>query len=62
LLAGEDALTRFATTFPGCDLQNVRSLIASVQRDTALKKPPKHYRELFRAIRKVVVSRAQEHT
>jgi ribosome-associated protein len=62
LLAGEDALTRFATTFPGCDLQNVRSLIASVQRDTALKKPPKHYRELFRAIGKVFVSRAQEHT
>ena len=53
-LLGEDpALTLFAAEYPGCDLQRLRSLIASVKRDRALNRTPKNYRELFRAIRDI---------
>ena len=57
LLAEEDALTSFAAGHPGCDTQHLRSLIASVKRDHALKRTPKNYRALFRAIRDIVSSR-----
>jgi ribosome-associated protein len=54
LLAEPDALTLFAAEFPGADLQHLRSLIASVKRDQANGRPPKNYRELFRAVRAIV--------
>jgi len=54
-LLGEDAaLTLFAAEYPGCDLQHLRSLIASVKRDRALNRTPKNFRELFRALREIV--------
>ncbi len=55
LLADDGALTMFAADHPGCDLQRLRSLIASVKRDQALGKTPKNYRELFRALRDIIV-------
>ena len=57
LLAEDAALTEFATDHPGCDLQHLRSLIASVKRDRTLNRAPKNYRELFRAIRDIVARR-----
>lgn len=54
LLADEGALTLFATDHPGCDLQRLRSLIASVKRDRTAGKTPKNYRELFRALRDII--------
>ena len=57
LLAEDDALTSFAAEHPGCDLQHLRSLIASVKRDRTLNRTPRNYRELFRAIRDIVASR-----
>ena len=54
LLGEEDALTLFADEYPQCDLQRLRSLIASVRKDRANARPPKKYRELFRAVRAVV--------
>ena len=57
LLAEDDALTSFAAEHPGCDLQHLRSLIASVKRDRALKRAPRNYRELFRAIRDIVAGK-----
>ena len=56
LLADEGALTLFAADYPGCDLQHLRSLIASVKRDQAAGKTPKNYRELFRALREIVAA------
>lgn len=56
LLTGEGALALFAADYPGCDLQHLRSLIASVRRDQALGRPPKNYRELFRALHDIVVA------
>ena len=63
LLAEDDALTSFAAEHPGCDLQHLRSLIASVKRDRALNRTAKNYRELFRTIRDIVAKspdRSQE--
>jgi ribosome-associated protein len=54
LLAEDDALTSFAAGHPGCDLQHLRSLIASVKRDREHNRTPKNYRELFRALRDIV--------
>ena len=56
LLAEDTALTLFAADYAGCDLQHLRSLIASVKRDRALNRAPKNYRELFRAIRDIVAA------
>jgi ribosome-associated protein len=55
LLTEEGALALFAADYPGCDLQHLRSLIGSVKRDQALGRPPKNYRELFRALREIIV-------
>ena len=57
LLADDGALALFATEFPGCDLQRVRSLIASIKRDRATGRPPKNHRELFRVVRAIVEAR-----
>jgi len=54
LLDEEDAFTLFAAEYPRIDLQQLRSLIASVKRDLAAGRAPKNYRELFRAIRVIV--------
>lgn len=56
LLAEDAALTLFAADFPGCDLQHLRSLIASIKRDRTLDRPPKNYRTLFRALRGIVAA------
>jgi ribosome-associated protein len=56
LLADEGALAMFAADYPGCDLQHLRTLITSVKRDETAGKPLKHYRELFRAVRDIVVA------
>ncbi|MEO8441798.1 MAG: ribosome biogenesis factor YjgA [Betaproteobacteria bacterium] len=56
LLGDDPAIALFAAEYPGCDLQRLRSLIASVKRDRALNRTPKNYRELFRAIRDIVAA------
>ncbi len=59
LLAEDDALTSFAGDHPGCDLQHLRSLIASVKRDREHNRTPKNYRELFRTIREIVAGKRE---
>lgn len=56
LLADDGALAMFAADYPGSDLQHLRTLVASVKRDQTAGKPPKRYRELFRAVREIVVT------
>ena len=55
LLADDGALATFAAEYPGSDLQHLRTLVASVKRDRAASRPPKNYRELFRAVRDIIV-------
>ena len=54
LLVEDDALTLFADEYPQGDLQRLRSLISSVRRDRENARPPKKYRELFRALRGII--------
>lgn len=60
LLADDAAVTEFGNAYTGSDLQRIRALIASVRRDRAQNRPPKNYRELFRALRDVVEGEAKD--
>ena len=63
LLAEDDAFAMFAAAYPGSDLQPLRALVAGVKHDQAAGRPPKHYRDLFRAVRDIIVkSSATEDT
>ena len=55
LLDDDDALALFANEYPGSDLQRLRSLVASIKRDKAVGRPLRNYRELFRAVRDIIV-------
>lgn len=55
LLADDGAVATFAADYPGSGLQHLRTLVASVKHDRAAGRPPKNYRELFRAVREIIV-------
>ena len=48
------ALAAFAREYPASDLQKLRSLIGSIERDKAAGRTLRNYRELFRAVRDIV--------
>jgi ribosome-associated protein len=51
-LIGDDAaLTAFAGSHPGADLQALRTLIRNARKEIAESKPPRAQRELFRVLR-----------
>ena len=54
LIDDAQALQAFAAEYPQGDLQRLRSLISSVRRDRENARPPKKYRELFRALRGII--------
>jgi ribosome-associated protein len=54
LLASEDALTEFATAYPNCDVQRLRTLIRNARKEQADESPPRSFRELFQAIKAMV--------
>ena len=51
LLADDAALTEFIRQHPGADVQEGRTLIRNVRRETQQGKPPRYYRELFQWIK-----------
>lgn len=51
LLADDTALTSFASEHPGADLQEIRALIRNARKEQKDGKPPRAYRELFRALK-----------
>ena len=51
LMQDDGALTEFAATHPAVDLQNLRALLRNARKEHKEGKPPRAYRELFRAIR-----------
>jgi len=51
LMEDDGALTEFAAMHFGADLQNLRALLRNARKEQAAGKPPRAYRELFRAIR-----------
>jgi len=59
LLAEEDALTAFATEFPGADLQRLRALVRNARDERPgngqdVGKPPRAFRALFQEIKAIV--------
>jgi ribosome-associated protein len=53
LIEDEGALTAFAESHPGADLQALRALIRNARKEIAETKPPRAQRELFRMIREL---------
>jgi ribosome-associated protein len=51
LLEDDGALTEFAGAHPASDLQQLRALIRNARREQAAGRPPRAFRELFRALR-----------
>jgi ribosome-associated protein len=54
LMADDSALTELAGDHPGCDTQQLRTLMRNARREYAQKKPPRSHRELFRALRAIL--------
>ncbi len=51
LMEDDGALTEFANEYPIADLQNLRALLRNARKEQKEGKPPRAYRELFRAMR-----------
>lgn len=60
LMADDSALTQLAATHPGCDTQQLRTLVRNARREFAQQKPPRSHRELFRVLRMIVSPRAAD--
>lgn len=57
LLEDETALTELLADHPEADTQRLRALIRNALKEKELNKPPKSYREIFQALRKVLPER-----
>jgi len=51
LMADDGALTEFAREYARADLQQLRALLRNARREQAEGRPPRAFRDLFRAIR-----------
>ena len=58
LLEESPALTEFANTYPGAELTRMRTLIRNSLKERKDNRPPRDYRELYRAIRDAMAARA----
>ena len=56
--ASASALTDLAAAHPGCDVQQLRTLMRNARREFAQGKPPRSHRELFRALRAILAAPA----
>ena len=52
----------FVTDYPRADTQRLRALIRGVRDDRAAGKPARHFRDLFRELKRVVDERNQAET
>ncbi len=53
LLEDEATLTEIANDYPGADLQHLRALRRNTLKEREHEKPPRSFRELFRALREL---------
>lgn len=56
LVADDGALAEFIAQFPNSDAQQLRTLIRNTRKEQLAKKPPAHYRALFRMLREIMQS------
>ncbi len=61
LLADEGLLHRIATTWPGADLQHLRVLRRNALKEKEQGKPPRAFRELFKALRDLDAGPEDDH-
>jgi ribosome-associated protein len=54
LMAEDAAVGEFLTDYPGCDSQQLRTLIRNARKEHAAKRPPASYRGLFRMLRDIM--------
>ncbi len=54
LLEDEAALTELLSKYPEADAQRLRALIRNTHKEREAQKPPKHFRELFQALREII--------
>ncbi len=50
LLAEDASLAEFLSSYPGCDAQQLRTLIRNTRKEQAAARPPANYRALFRLL------------
>ena len=60
LLEDETAVDELVRTHPGIDTRHLRALARKARDERAAGSPPRAYRELFRALREIVVESAHE--
>ena len=51
LMADDKVLSELVAEHPGCDVQQLRTLIRNARREQAESRPPKSFRELFQALK-----------
>ena len=54
LVEDDSALAEFIAQFPNSDAQQLRTLIRNTRKEQLAKKPPAHYRALFRMLREIM--------
>ena len=59
ILVDPTAIDRFVKEYPGTDAHDLRSFVGKVQVERSAGKPPKHYRELFHFINKILQEQAR---
>lgn len=57
LLKDDEQLTRFVTEHPGVDPQSLRTMIRNARKEQQMTKPPRHFRELFQAVKAALEAR-----
>ena len=60
LLEDDAAIDELLRSHPGIDARHLRALVRKAREERAAGTPPKAYRELFRALREIVVESAHE--
>ncbi len=60
LLENEDAVDELAGAHPGIDARRLRALARKAREERGAGSPPRAYRELFKALREIVVDSAHE--
>ena len=62
LIEQDEALTGFLSEFPEADIPALRQIIRNARKEKEEGKPPKHFRELYRAVLTLIESRHRTET
>jgi ribosome-associated protein len=59
IMEGDEALTEMAAQYPGLDMQRIRLLVRNARAEREAARPPRNYRELYRALREALASETE---